>query len=234
MPHKDRQKQHMENTQPDFYQQQQEEREQRRQKTIFSPRNRVRLTGIGGLALFWISWRWGQPGMLHWSLPLGAVVSVLGLCLRIWATGWLRKDEVITTQGPYALTRNPLYLGTLLLALGHSLMSGVPLAPVLFPVLCFLLYLPTMREEEEFLSMAHGAAYDEYRARVPLLLPRPARRNKNTYQHIASSGTAPSGTASTGHEFSWMDLRRCCKRFLANALVIGIYTFINWSRLTGY
>lgn len=213
----------MENTQPSLYQQQQEERERRRQKTIFSPRNRVRLTGVGGLALFWISWRWGQPEMLRWSLPLGAVVSLLGLCMRIWATGWLRKDEVLTTQGPYSLTRNPLYLGTLTLALGHSLMSGVPLAPILFPVLCFLLYLPTMREEEEFLSLAHSAAYAEYRSRVPLLLPRFPRRNEEPYQHIASSG----------HHFSWMDLRRCIKGFLANALVIGIYTFINWSRLTG-
>jgi protein-S-isoprenylcysteine O-methyltransferase Ste14 len=213
----------MENTQPSLYQQQQEERERRRQKTIFSPRNRVRLTGVGGLALFWISWRWGQPEMLKWSLPLGAVVSLLGLCMRIWATGWLRKDEVLTVQGPYALTRNPLYLGTLTLALGHSLMSGVPLAPILFPVLCFLLYLPTMREEEEFLALAHGAAYNEYRARVPLLLPRFPRRNEKAYEHIAASN----------HQFSWMDLRRCIKGFLANALVIGVYTFINWSRLMG-
>jgi protein-S-isoprenylcysteine O-methyltransferase Ste14 len=179
----------MENTQPSLYQQQQEERERRRQKTIFSPRNRVRLTGVGGLALFWISWRWGQPEMLKWSLPLGAVVSLLGLCMRIWATGWLRKDEVLTVQGPYALTRNPLYLGTLTLALGHSLMSGVPLAPILFPVLCFLLYLPTMREEEEFLALAHDAAYEEYRARVPLLLPRFPRRNEKHINTLLQATT---------------------------------------------
>ena len=210
----------MENAQSDFYRQQQELREQRRRNTLISPKARVRLTGIGGIALFWISWRWGQPAMLQWSLPLGAVISLLGLAMRIWATGWLHKDEVVTVQGPYALTRNPLYLGTLTLAVGHSLMSGVPLAALLFPISCFLLYLPTMREEEQFLAAAHGATFEEYRRRVPLLLPRWPDRNHS--QDLAGSN----------HKFSFSDLRRCIKGFTANALVIGIYVFINWSRLT--
>ena len=78
--------------------------------------------------------------MLQWSLPLGMLIAAIGLMVRIWATGWLCKNDELAMQGPYALTRNPLYLGTCLIALGQSFMTGLPLAPLLFPAMCIWLY----------------------------------------------------------------------------------------------
>jgi protein-S-isoprenylcysteine O-methyltransferase Ste14 len=111
--------------------------------------------------------------MARWSLAPGAVVAFVGLALRVWATGWLQKNSALATAGPYGLCRNPLYLGTWLLVVGQSLMSSLPLAPVLVPALVLALYWPTMRDEERHLRALFGATYENYRSRVPLLLPRP-------------------------------------------------------------
>jgi protein-S-isoprenylcysteine O-methyltransferase Ste14 len=171
--------------------------------------------------LLWASWRWGQSGMLQWSLPLGAVVSMLGLLLRMWATGWLHKDERLATTGPYALTRNPLYLGTFLLTLGHSLMSGLPLAPIIFPALCLILYLKTIGQEEKFLSETFGQEYTDYMARVPRLFPRLLPRHAGRKQHNTQA-------AAEGY-FNWPKVQRCYKGFIANGVVILIYMMIGAS-----
>ena len=84
---------------------------------------RLRLTGVGGVALLLISWQWGRADWLPWVFPLGLSIAVIGLLLRVWATGWLQKNEVLITGGPYRLTRNTLYLGTLLITTGQSLSS---------------------------------------------------------------------------------------------------------------
>jgi len=182
------------------------------QRNTFASRWRVYLTGLGGVLIFYCGWHWGHPGMLRWSLPLGMGVAVAGLLIRIWATGWLCKNAELATRGPYAFTRNPLYLGTCLIALGQSLMTGLPLAPLLFPALCVLLYWPTMREEQEYLLARYGGEYAAYQARVPLLFPRlwPAR----------------GATANADATFSWPRVTRCYKGFIANALVILIYFWI--------
>ena len=184
------------------------------ERSTFASRWRVYLTGVGGALLFYCGWRWNQPEMLRWSLPAGMVVAAIGLMLRIWATGWLCKNAELATQGPYALTRNPLYLGTCLITLGQSLMTGLPLAPLLFPAMCVLLYWPTMREEQDYLQARYGDQYTAYKTRVPLLFPRlwPAR--------LAS-------TVNAG--FAWPRVTRCYKGFVANALVIGIYFWLQSS-----
>src|SRR4028119_1428515 len=69
---------------------------------LFSPAWRVRLTGVGGVVLFYASWRWGSAEMARWSLIPGIFISTAGLLLRIWATGWLCKNETLTTTGPYS------------------------------------------------------------------------------------------------------------------------------------
>jgi len=180
---------------------------------------RLRLTGLGGIALFVIAYLWGDPQMVRWSLPLGAVISMIGLLIRIWATGWLTKNELLVTRGPYSLTRNPLYLGTLLITFGHSLMSGVPVAPFLFTALWFAVYLPTMGEEQDYLAARYGAAFEAYRARVPILLPR--------LLGTARSELTPAAGEADGQEFSWPRVRRCYKGFIANTVVILAYVAIH-------
>lgn len=107
-----------------------------------------------------------------WSLLAGLPVSAAGLALRAWAAGHLRKDETLVCSGPYAWTRNPLYLGTFLIALGCAVASAQPVVIAAVFALFFLIYVPVMEQEQEHLGKLF-AAYAEYAARVPLLLPKP-------------------------------------------------------------
>ena len=111
------------------------------------------------------------------SISIGAAIGVLGLWLRAYAAGYLKKQEVLTTTGPYALTRNPLYLGSAILAAGaawamHSWVSAGVLA-VYFAVV----YYVVMRREEGELRGHFGDAFERYAKTVPLFFPRvtPAR-----------------------------------------------------------
>ncbi len=106
------------------------------------------------------------------SLLLGLPFSAAGLALRSWAAGHLRKDEFLVSSGPYGWTRNPLYLGTFLIALGCAIASSQWTVVAAVFALFFLIYLPVMEQEEEHLLKLFPE-YGEYAARVPLLLPKP-------------------------------------------------------------
>ncbi len=105
---------------------------------------------------------------------LGYALLFLGLYLRTLATLHLggRKSRHLVTQGIYSVTRNPLYLGSLLIGLsaGVLLQSLSLLLGVL--ILGPLLYLPVIREEERILHANHGETFEEYRRRVPRIFPR--------------------------------------------------------------
>jgi protein-S-isoprenylcysteine O-methyltransferase Ste14 len=105
------------------------------------------------------------------SMMIGAALVVLGLAIRALASGHLQKNEQLATTGPYAYTRNPLYLGSLILAVGFAISArswwiGAGL------ILFFLaIYLPVIHGEEVFLG-EHFPQFAEYARRVPRLLPR--------------------------------------------------------------
>ncbi len=107
-----------------------------------------------------------------WALIGWSLLLVLpGLWLRGYAAGYVKKNAELTRTGPYAHTRNPLYLGSMMIAFGFAVASG---SWVLFVALVggFLaIYLPTIRSEEEFLR-SHFAGFDDYARQVPRLLPR--------------------------------------------------------------
>ena len=102
------------------------------------------------------------------SLALGLPVSVLGLLLRAWATGHVEKNIRLAESGPYAYLRNPLYLGTLLVAAGFVIASRRWWLAVLFGAVFLLIYLPAIELEEQHLRklFPNFAAYAE---RVPAL-----------------------------------------------------------------
>ncbi len=106
------------------------------------------------------------------ALVGGAVISVVGLGLRAWASGHIRKNSKLAISGPYAYTRNPLYLGSFLLGLGFTLASGRWLLAVIFGLLFLGIYFPVMRVEASTLGELFGQQYDSYRQRVPLFFPR--------------------------------------------------------------
>ena len=105
------------------------------------------------------------------SLIIGMFVSLLGLALRAWAAGSLYKDRELATGGPYAFTRNPLYLGTLLVAAGLVIASRSVWLGMLFAAVFVFIYLPVIQLEEQHLRDLFSA-YDAYAGRVPALIPR--------------------------------------------------------------
>jgi protein-S-isoprenylcysteine O-methyltransferase Ste14 len=105
------------------------------------------------------------------SLSIGLPVSVCGLGLRAWAAGHLRKNEALAESGPYAFTRNPLYLGTFIAALGFAMAARSVALGFLFTVVFLLVYLPAIELEEQHLR-AILPGYEAYAARVPLIAPR--------------------------------------------------------------
>lgn len=105
------------------------------------------------------------------SLSIGLPLSVCGLALRAWAAGHLRKNQMLAESGPYAFTRNPLYLGSLIAALGFAAAARSVALGVLFLVVFLLAYLPAIELEEQHLR-AILPGYEGYAARVPLIAPR--------------------------------------------------------------
>lgn len=105
------------------------------------------------------------------SLALSLLLVVPGLWLRGYASGYVKKNAEITMTGPYAFTRNPLYLGSMLIAFGFALAARSVWIGIALALLFAIIYVPVIRSEEEFLR-SKFAGYDDYAARVPRLIPR--------------------------------------------------------------
>ncbi|WP_031495305.1 methyltransferase family protein [Bryobacter aggregatus] len=111
------------------------------------------------------------------SLLVGGGVSVSGLALRAWAAGHLKKNQDLADGGPYAWTRNPLYLGTLLTALGLAIAARSWVVFGVTVAVFGLVYLPVIEQEEQHLIKLF-AGYRAYAERVPLLWPKlPSQRS---------------------------------------------------------
>jgi protein-S-isoprenylcysteine O-methyltransferase Ste14 len=117
------------------------------------------------------------------SLACGIPVALAGLGLRAWAAGHLAKDQQLATAGPYAYIRNPLYAGTLLVALGLAAAArGIWLA-ALFATVFVLVYLPAVMLEEQHLTDLFPE-YQRYAAAVPSLIPH--RQPRPGSRHFSS------------------------------------------------
>jgi protein-S-isoprenylcysteine O-methyltransferase Ste14 len=116
------------------------------------------------------------------SLIVGAPVAILGLALRAWAAGCLAKNCELATGGPYAYTRNPLYIGTLLVAAGLTIAARNLWLGALFAAVFVFVYLPVIQNEEQHLRRLFPE-YAAYAARVPALWPRwSASKNSNPFR----------------------------------------------------
>ena len=101
---------------------------------------------------------------LAWSL----VLVLPGLWLRAYAGGYVKKNAELTRTGPYAHTRNPLYLGSMAIAFGFAVAAGRWLLGLLLVVMFLAIYIPTILSEESFLR-ATFPEFEEYARRVPRL-----------------------------------------------------------------
>jgi protein-S-isoprenylcysteine O-methyltransferase Ste14 len=105
------------------------------------------------------------------SIALGSMIAILGLLLRAYASGHLRKNEQLATSGPYAYTRNPLYLGSLLIAAGFAVASLSGWIALIAVIIFVTIYIPVMRSEETFLRN-NFPDFSDYLNHVPQLIPR--------------------------------------------------------------
>jgi protein-S-isoprenylcysteine O-methyltransferase Ste14 len=153
----------------------------------FFARWRVRIGYLLAVVVLWFS----RP--VPRSIMLGACIGVIGLAIRACAAGYLHKQEVLTTTGPYARTRNPLYFGSSILALGAAIAMNSWLSGALVLVYFALVYSFVMRREELELRQHHGATFDAYSQSVPLFFPRL---------------TAASQSGAAGSAFSWSQFRK--------------------------
>jgi protein-S-isoprenylcysteine O-methyltransferase Ste14 len=107
------------------------------------------------------------------SLALGVPVALCGAGVRAWAAGHLRKNAELAVSGPYAHTRNPLYLGSFVMAVGCAVAGGNWWLGLLLVGFFLAVYVPVMRAEAAHMHQLFPQAFAEYERRVPLFLPRP-------------------------------------------------------------
>jgi protein-S-isoprenylcysteine O-methyltransferase Ste14 len=136
-------------------------------------RIRVPLGFIFVVFYFWLAWP-------TWcSIGLGALVVVPGLLIRALASGHVRKNEALATTGPYAYTRNPLYLGSLLIGIGFAIAARSWWVGIALVAMFFVIYVPVIRDEEAFLRQKFPE-FEEYARRAPRMFPRLIRHSGDT------------------------------------------------------
>lgn len=123
-------------------------------------RIRVPLSFVLAIAYVWLA----HP--TRTSLLVGALVLVPGLVLRGLASGHVQKDRQLTTSGPYSYTRNPLYLGSLILAAGFALAARSVWILGLLLLMFVAIYVPVIAGEERYLRQTFPE-YDDYARHVP-------------------------------------------------------------------
>lgn len=114
------------------------------------------------------------------SLFCGVTIAFFGLLLRGYAAGHLRKHKQLAVSGPYAFTRNPLYLGSVLLAAGFSVASHSWISTLFLAAYLAIFYPVVMRREEIELKTLYGAAFEQYSSQVPAFWPRLSRAMPST------------------------------------------------------
>jgi len=128
-------------------------------------RIRVPLGFVFAIGYIWLA----DPTWI--SIAIGCAIAAPGVWLRAIAAGFVRKNRELTTTGPYARTRNPLYLGSIIIAIGFAVASRNIWVAAALVLLFFSIYLPVIRSEEAFLRGTFPD-YEQYMKDVPRLFPR--------------------------------------------------------------
>jgi protein-S-isoprenylcysteine O-methyltransferase Ste14 len=155
----------------------------------FFARQRVRIGYVLAVVVLYFSRAEPRP------ILIGACVGLLGLAIRAYAAGYLHKQAVLTTSGPYARTRNPLYFGSSILTLGAAIAMNSWLSAALLLLYFALVYTLVMRREEIELRGHHGSEFDAYAKSVPLFFPRLSGPNT-----ARTTNTKPPSVSSS---YSW-------------------------------
>lgn len=138
-------------------------------------RSRVPLGFVLAAVYLWLA----NP--LAVSLLFSTLFIVPGLLIRALASGHVEKNQRLATTGPYAYTRNPLYLGSFIIASGFALAArSLWIVPILIAMFAAI-YMPVIRAEEAYLAQ-HFPEFAEYARRVPRLAPNPNPPGKQRWE----------------------------------------------------
>lgn len=132
-------------------------------------RHRILLSGAIGVLLIYLS----KPTAL--SVLTGLPIALLGEAIRTWSSGCIRKNKALATDGPYAYTRNPLYLGSFGIGVGFVVMGNSLWVLGIFLIAFGLVYWGVIRSEEGYLVRVFGSRFEDYVRTVPRFIPRWSR-----------------------------------------------------------
>lgn len=152
---------------------------------------------------------------------VGLASVAVGQAVRFWAAGHIVKAAEVTTSGPYAYVRNPLYLGSLWITLGWGAMSGRWAVAAALLAVFALTHALAIRSEERYLGKRFGEEFDAYRRQVPRLLPRLARRAGPPPKH--------PGTGGRAGDYSWRRALECDGEGLTS-LAVGVLAVVYATR----
>jgi protein-S-isoprenylcysteine O-methyltransferase Ste14 len=144
------------------------------------------------------------------SLALGFALVVAGEALRVWASGHIEKTRRLATGGPYAHTRNPLYVGSVVMAAGLAVASASLLTAAVVALYLLAFYPSVIREEARFLRARFPDEYGPWADAVPIFFPR----------------LAPAGPRSS--RFAWDRVR--ANREWRTALALPAVLALLWAR----
>ena len=113
----------------------------------------------------------GRPQRVPALFWPGMVLVVSGEAVRMWASGHVKKDRILTTTGPYAFVRHPLYVGNNVIVAGFCLASGLWWSLPLWVALAFAFFPPALAHEDALLHRLFGRAWEDWRAHTRALVP---------------------------------------------------------------
>ena len=123
---------------------------------------------------------WGETERAAVIWPVGTMLVAAGFCVRVWAQRYIHwhvtGPGILATSGPYALVRNPLYVGNLLLVTGATVLSELVWMIPLMAAWWMAVHSITVRSEESRCTEKFGEPYRQYMAAVPRWFPRLHRR----------------------------------------------------------
>ena len=180
----------------------------------FVIKHRIFLSWLFGISylVFTAPPRYVPPTSALLYLVIGLEIAFLGEGLRIWANGYLHKDESLSVNGPFSYTRNPLYLGSFLIGCGFCIAtSRLPLF-VVFLAFFFLVFLNTIRHEESILEGKFGNEFQKFKQNVPIFFPKITPYDSNVYS-----------------KFSWKQVKHNKEHLtVIGVLVIAVYALIRY------
>lgn len=223
---------------------------ERRQEWVFSNRRGLvlcfALAAMAGLGVEDSSWLTGSG---HWVwFQISAIALILyGESYRMWATWHIggRKNQTIVETGPYAYSRNPLYVGSLFCVVGIGVMAASVVAMVAGIAALVWVYGATVRHEERYLLKTHGDVYREYMSRVPRFFPS---RGMNAAERIsrfkagvpegANPGSMAVGAEGEAHRppsrMLWREAYTGLGFLLAGAAAMGLQHAAAWLQEEGW